>query len=49
MGLAILLDKLLELWEWVEDMEEVEDMEDMEEVHTERGKLEVAMEVCRLL
>ena len=40
MVLAILLDKLLELWEWVEDMEVV---------HTEPGKPEVAMEVCRLL
>jgi len=39
--LAILLDKLLELWEWVgEVMEEVK-----EEVHMELGKVEVAMEV----
>ena len=36
MVLAILLDKLLELWEWVEDMEEG---------NTEPGKLQVAMEV----
>jgi len=39
--LAILLDKLLELWEWVgEVMEEVK-----EEAHMELGKVEVAMEV----
>ena len=38
MGLAISLDKLLELWEWVGEVKEV--------VHMELDKVVVDMEVC---